>query len=73
MNQLLVINFRSRVVRRHLLHVHVAWHIFVTTGAIDLKLCTYVPVGQMTSQNKFRFDPSLGLVTRVPKPKTWYR
>jgi hypothetical protein len=27
---------------------------FVTAGAIDLKLCTYVPLGKSNSQAKFR-------------------
>jgi hypothetical protein len=42
---------------------------FVTTGAIDLKLGTYVPLGQVTSQNKFRPDLILGLhqVARTEK------
>jgi hypothetical protein len=29
---------------------------FVTARAIDLKLCTYVPLGHMTYQNKFQSD-----------------
>jgi hypothetical protein len=29
---------------------------FVTAGAIDLKLCTYVPLGEMTVQTNFRSD-----------------
>jgi hypothetical protein len=41
---------------------------FVT--AIDLKLCTYVPLGEMTGQAKFRSDLILGLATRGPKLKT---
>jgi hypothetical protein len=32
---------------------------FVTAGAIDLKLCTYVPVGEMTLQTNFRSDQIL--------------
>jgi hypothetical protein len=43
---------------------------FVTAVAIDLKLYTFVPLGQMTSQNKFRSDLIHGLVTRGPNPKT---
>jgi hypothetical protein len=39
---------------------------FVTTGAIDLKLCTYVPLGVQT---KFRSYLILGLATKGPKPK----
>jgi hypothetical protein len=42
---------------------------FVTAGAIDMKLCTYVPLGQMTWQTKFWPDLILGLATRGPKPK----
>jgi hypothetical protein len=30
---------------------------FVTTGAIDLKLCTYVPQAKSNSQTKFRSSP----------------
>jgi hypothetical protein len=37
---------------------------FVTAGAIDLKLCTYVPLGHLTSQTKFRSYLNLGLATR---------
>jgi hypothetical protein len=41
---------------------------FVTAGASDLKLCTYVPLGHLT---KFRSDLILCLATmRGPKPKT---
>jgi hypothetical protein len=40
---------------------------FVTAGAIDLKLCTYVPQGQITAQTKFRSDLVPGLVTRGAK------
>jgi hypothetical protein len=43
---------------------------FVTAGAIDLKLCAYVPVGEISVQTKFRSDLILGLATRGPKPKT---
>jgi hypothetical protein len=39
---------------------------FVTTGAIDLKLCTYVPLGKSNSQTKFRSSLILGLATRGP-------
>jgi hypothetical protein len=39
---------------------------FVTTGAIDLKICTYVPLGKSNSQTSL----ILGLATRGPKPKT---
>jgi hypothetical protein len=45
----------SRVVRlcRHLYHCSlVSKAHFVATGAIDLKLCTYVPLGQITSYAK---------------------
>jgi hypothetical protein len=42
---------------------------FVTTGAIDLKLCAYVSLGEMTLQTKFRSDLILGLATRGPKSK----
>jgi hypothetical protein len=38
--------------------------------AIDLNLCTYVPLGKSNSQTKFRFSLILGLATRVPIPKT---
>jgi hypothetical protein len=41
---------------------------FVTAGAIDLKLCTYVPLGKSNSHTKSSLI--LGLVTRGPKPKT---
>jgi hypothetical protein len=43
---------------------------FVTAGAIDIKCCTYVPLGQMTSQTKFLSDLIHVLVTRGPNPKT---
>jgi hypothetical protein len=33
---------------------------FVTTGAIYLKFCTYVPLCDLTSQTKFRSDSWLG-------------
>jgi hypothetical protein len=33
---------------------------FVTAGAIHLKLGTYVPLGQVTSQNNFQSDLILG-------------
>jgi hypothetical protein len=41
---------------------------FVTAGAIDPKLCIYVPL--RNSQTKFRCSLILGLATRGPKPKT---
>jgi hypothetical protein len=34
---------------------------FVTAGAIDPKLCTYVPLGKSNSHTKFRFSLILGL------------
>jgi hypothetical protein len=43
---------------------------FVTARAIDLKLCTYVPLGHMTYQTKFQSDIVFGLATREPKLKT---
>jgi hypothetical protein len=43
---------------------------FVTTGAIDLELCTYVPLGKNNSQAKFQSSLILSLATRRPKPKT---
>jgi hypothetical protein len=43
--------------------------LFITAGPIDLKLCTYVPLGQITVKTKFRSDLILGLVTRGPKLK----
>jgi hypothetical protein len=43
---------------------------FVTVGAIDPKLCTYVPLGKSNSQTKFRSSLILGLTTREQKPKT---
>jgi hypothetical protein len=43
---------------------------FVTAGAVNPKLCTYVPLGKSNSQNKFRSSLILGLATRGPKPKT---
>jgi hypothetical protein len=39
-------------------------------GAIDLKLCTYVTLGEITVQAEFRSDLILGLATRGPKLKT---
>jgi hypothetical protein len=42
---------------------------FVTAGSIDLKLCTYVPLGDMTLETKFWSDLILGLATRGPKLK----
>jgi hypothetical protein len=36
----------------------------------NLKLCTYVPLGHMTYQTKFRSDLILGLATTGPKLKT---
>jgi hypothetical protein len=36
---------------------------FVTTGAIDPKLCTYVPLGKSNSQTKFRSSRILVLAT----------
>jgi hypothetical protein len=43
---------------------------FITAGAIDLKLCRYVPQGEMTLQTKIWSDLILDLATRGPKPKT---
>jgi hypothetical protein len=43
---------------------------FVTARDIDLKLCTYVPLGHMTYQAKFQSNLILGLATRGPKLKT---
>jgi hypothetical protein len=43
---------------------------FVTTGAIDPKHCTYVPLGKSNSQTKFRSSLILGLATRGANPKT---
>jgi hypothetical protein len=43
---------------------------FVTAGSIDLKLCTYVPLGEMILETKFRCDLIPGFVTRGPKLKT---
>jgi hypothetical protein len=43
---------------------------FVTAGAIDPKLCTYVPLGKSNSQIKCRSSLILGLATRGPKSKT---
>jgi hypothetical protein len=42
---------------------------FITAGAIDLKVCTYVPLGEMNVQTKFWSNLILGLATRGPKPK----
>jgi hypothetical protein len=42
---------------------------FVTAGAIDPKLCTYVPLGKSNSQTKFWSSLILGLATRGSKPK----
>jgi hypothetical protein len=42
---------------------------FVTAGAIDLKLCTYVPLGKSNSQAKFWSSLILGFATRGPKQK----
>jgi hypothetical protein len=52
----------------HVLSVNMAR--FVNAGSIDLKLCTYVPLGHMTQQTKIRSDLILSLATRGPKPKT---
>jgi hypothetical protein len=38
--------------------------------AIDLKLCTYVPIGNINSQAKLLSSLILGLATRGPNPKT---
>jgi hypothetical protein len=43
---------------------------FVTTGAIDLKVWTYVPLCKSNSQTKFQSILILNLATRGPKPKT---
>jgi hypothetical protein len=43
---------------------------FVTAGAIDPKLYTYVPLGKSNSQTKFRSSLILGLATSGPIPKT---
>jgi hypothetical protein len=40
---------------------------FVTAGAIDLNLCTYVPLGKSSSQATFQFSLILGLATRGTK------
>jgi hypothetical protein len=34
---------------------------FITAGSIDLKLCTYVPLGKSNSQTRFRSSLILGL------------
>jgi hypothetical protein len=39
-------------------------------GAIDLNLCTYVPLVKSNSQTKFCYSLILGLASRGPKPKT---
>jgi hypothetical protein len=36
---------------------------FITAGAIDPKLCIYVPLGKSNSQTKFRSSLILGLAT----------
>jgi hypothetical protein len=49
---------------------------FVTAGAIDPKLSTYVPLGKSNSQTKFRSSLILSLSTRGPKPRfvtIWHR
>jgi hypothetical protein len=43
---------------------------FVTAGAIDPNLCTYVLSGKSNSETKFRSSLILGLVTRGQKLKT---
>jgi hypothetical protein len=43
---------------------------FVAAGAIDPKLCRYVPLGKSNSQAKFRSSLILRLATRGAKPKT---
>jgi hypothetical protein len=43
---------------------------FVTARAIDLKLCTYVPLGHMTYQTKFQSDLILALATRGQSENT---
>jgi hypothetical protein len=43
---------------------------FVTTGAIDPKLWTYLPLGKSNSQTKFQSFLILDLATRGPKLKT---
>jgi hypothetical protein len=40
---------------------------FVIARAIDLKLCTYVPLGHMTYQTKFQSDLILGLAPENTK------
>jgi hypothetical protein len=44
---------------------------FVTAGAIDLKLCTYVPLGKRNSQDKFQPSQILCLASRGPKLNSW--
>jgi hypothetical protein len=46
---------------------------FVTAGAIDPKLCAYVPLGKSNSQTKFLSSLILGLATRVPKTENTKR
>jgi hypothetical protein len=43
---------------------------FVTTGANDQKVCTYVPLGKNNWQTNFRSSLILSLATREPKPKS---
>jgi hypothetical protein len=43
---------------------------FVTDGAIDPKFSTYVPLGPVNAQTKFRSSLMLVLPTMGPKPKT---
>jgi hypothetical protein len=57
---------RSRGVRRLQRHPLAC---FVTAGAIDLKLRTYVPQSKSNSLNKFRSSLIVGLATRWPKHK----
>jgi hypothetical protein len=42
---------------------------FVTAGAVDPKLCTYVPLGKSNSQTKFQSSLIFGLATRGQNPK----
>jgi hypothetical protein len=44
----------------HVLSVVCGHGTFVTARAIDLNLCTYVPLGHMTYQTKFQSDLILG-------------
>jgi hypothetical protein len=39
--------------------------IFVTAGTIDLKLCTYMPLGLITSQTKFQSDLVISWATNL--------